>query len=189
MTEPSPATKRRQDAWDHAIHTFGTAYIFEKRAKGPKIHLKLLAFSGLALPLILGSYVTIFGREAPQLERALVISGVIAAVQAVVTLWALVWKWDDQYSASLEAVVTNYRLASRFKEFASNPPADEDVVYRLLKTELSVREAEDHKLLLKDKEKRMGLRAGLREFQRPCVACNVVPRSLTSSDCDVCGNF
>lgn len=189
MNEPSPAEKRRQDAWNHVIHTFGTAYVFEQRARGPKTRLKLLAFSGLALPLVLGFYVTVFGRDAPQLETAVVIAGCVAGAQGVASLWALVAKWDDQYSASLEGVVTNYRLASRFKEYASNPPPDEEVVYRLLRTELSAREAEDHKLLLTDKEKRMGLRAGLRELERACVSCKKVPRSLEASSCDVCGNF
>ena len=40
-----------------------------------------------------------------------------------------------------------------------------------------------------DKEKRIGMRFGLRELSRKCVGCNEIPLSMNTSNCDICGNF
>ena len=40
-----------------------------------------------------------------------------------------------------------------------------------------------------DEEKRMGMRATLRQFQRECANCKQTPVSMVPSECGVCGNF
>jgi mobilome CxxCx(11)CxxC protein len=181
--------EHRQDAWDKALDAFGTAYIFQRRARGPKVGMRILAFTGLVLPLALGLYVTVFGREAPQLERAIVLAGVLAGVQAIVSLWALVAKWDDQYTTAIESMVANNRLSTRFKSLARTPPANANAIYEALIAENESREEADVKQLLTDKEKRMGMRAALREFERRCASCKDVPRSMKPTQCPVCGDF
>ncbi|MDR3625278.1 MAG: hypothetical protein P4L45_00510, partial [Ignavibacteriaceae bacterium] len=64
-----------------------------------------------------------------------------------------------------------------------------EISYRLLKIENDFRIDRDNQQYITEKEKRMGMRAGLRQFKRACAACKQVPVSLKSTNCDVCGNF
>ncbi|MGW4750469.1 mobilome CxxCx(11)CxxC protein, partial [Streptomyces sp. NPDC004290] len=74
---------------------------------------------------------------------------------------------------------------------ADDPPtlASLRTQYEKLEVEDSARRDRDSEKGVTDKERRRGMRATLRKFQRQCAGCQLVPTSLTPSDCDVCGRF
>jgi mobilome CxxCx(11)CxxC protein len=189
VTADEKLAQLRVEAWDSALHMFGTGYLFERRARAPKRGLFILSFSGLVLPVVLGSYVAAFGRSAPQLERVIVVIGVIAGLQAILSVWALVAKWDDQYTVAIEGAREYNRLATGFRSLAKSPSDDAEVRFKILTAERNARESADVSQLLTDKEKRRGMRAALREFQKECVSCKQVPHSMRPTNCPVCGDF
>ncbi|MEV5447207.1 mobilome CxxCx(11)CxxC protein, partial [Streptomyces sp. NPDC052644] len=61
--------------------------------------------------------------------------------------------------------------------------------YEVLKALDTSRQAQDLNQDIDDQEKRMGMRAALRERQRKCSACLTVPTGMQPTNCDVCGNY
>lgn len=177
---------------DNALYAFGTAFIFEKRASKYKKRFNCLAFLGIAVPALFGGFVLSFGADFPFKALVLILTSVLGLFQLVFSIWSLVAKWDDAFAYAQESVSANYRLSANFNELAANPPdnlKDFEISYRLLKIENDFRIDRDNQQYITEKEKRMGMRAGLRQFKRACAACKQVPVSLKSTNCDVCGNF
>lgn len=181
----------RKQAWDAAVNAFGTAKLFERRQRRLRLWLRLLAFVGIAFPVAVGGTVIAYGISAKSLPYVLGVGGALGILQLVVSVWALVAQWDARLAHASESVVANHSLAVRFRAFAENPPQSGDLEHEfaLLSTENEQREQNDYKQDLSDKEIRLAHRAGLRQFQRECVACHQVPLSMTPTKCDVCGNF
>lgn len=192
MGQPDTVDAIRTDCWDEALKTFGTAYIFEKRADKMKRKLRWPAFAGIAIPLIIGSIYLSFGKEFEYLGEFVAIAGILGVVQIVVSAWSLVAKWDDRLAYSLESASANYELSNRYTKLAKNPPPDLAEFRRrfdVLEAKNHSRRDSDYKQGVSDKEKRMGMRAGLRQFERACKECGNVPTSMKPTDCAVCGNF
>jgi len=186
------ADEQREDCWDKAIHAFGTAYIFEQRFYKSRNKQRLLTFLGLAVPVLVGGVtVAFFGIEQlkPFLGGLIVLSALASTAQLMVTIWSLVEKWDDQTIYGSESSVDNYEISRLYAEFAKNNPVDFKSKYELLNVRNSIRSIEDGKRGVTEPEKRRGMRAGLRRFQRPCAGCKQVPVDLVSTDCNVCGNY
>lgn len=182
----------RNKCWDEAVYCFGTASVFEKRSRAYKRRLQWLTFLGLAVPLAVGGIVMSFGVDSPYIVLVIALASLLGLAQLILSLWSLVAKWDDMFAYSVESCSDNYRLSDLFKSLAQfeNPNSLEHLNrYELLQTENRMRSGRDSQQTLSDREKRMGLRAALRQFQRTCVACKLVPVSMKSSKCDVCGNF
>jgi mobilome CxxCx(11)CxxC protein len=55
--------------------------------------------------------------------------------------------------------------------------------------EQNVRDSQDEKYNINDKELRMGMKYGLRMFKVKCDGCGEVPKSLETTNCNICGNF
>lgn len=179
----------RQECWRRAVEAFGTAHIFEDRARSNRCKLRLLEFSGLAVPLLVGVAVLAFGLEAEFLDEAVTAAAIAAGLQLVVTLWALVAGWDDEFGYAKESAADNHRLSKLFAKLARTDPDDLETQFEIRDAEYTAREQSDYQRGITEKEKRKGMRAGLRRFQRQCSACGEVPESLEPSDCSVCGNF
>ena len=54
------SNEQRGEAWDNAIHAFGTSYIFERRLKAARKKLRWLTFLGIAVPVMVGGVVVTF---------------------------------------------------------------------------------------------------------------------------------
>jgi mobilome CxxCx(11)CxxC protein len=180
--------EERGKCWDAAVHCYGTAYIFEQRAKHARTKLRWLTYVGLAVPLIVGAVVLSF-RTAPPAMQA--IATIVLIGQLAVSLWSLVAKWDDQLATGLESKAANYRLATRYEELASNSTMPDDE-FRTLKevcdAENRLRQEADSKQDVSDREKMLGMRRALWKYRRPCAGCKQIPDEVKSkSDCDVCG--
>ncbi len=86
----------------------------------------------------------------------------------------------------------NQQLYEAYRSLGSNPPQDPNgarVQFDLLNTERKCRDMQDDKEGITEAEKRAGMRAALRQFQRKCAGCNEVPKSLEPLNCAVCGKF
>ncbi len=184
--------EQRSDCWDKAIHAFGTAFIFERRGNKSRRKLRLLSFSGIALPALIGGIVVaFFGFESMKtaLSVLIVLAALLGTVQLVFTIWSLVAKWDDQAIYGSESSVANYEISRSFSDLAKNVPTDFDSKYSLLNVRNDMRSVEDGKKEVTEPEKRMGMRAALRKYQRACVQCAKIPVDLNPTDCPVCGNY
>jgi mobilome CxxCx(11)CxxC protein len=191
MSNDKPASIR-QECWNQALRCFGTAYLFERRARRFRTMLRVLAFAGIAGPAIVGAVVLSFQTDASVLPIILVLAGVLSVAQLIASLWALSAKWDDAHAYASESTSANYRLFGRYRDLARIPPsdaADLERQFELLQAEYRNRSDQDNRQGVTDEEKRRGYRAALRELRRPCPECGNIPASMEPTDCGVCGNF
>ncbi|MEK0336651.1 MAG: hypothetical protein QQN41_04360 [Nitrosopumilus sp.] len=192
MTIKESIDLMREDCWDNAVHCFGTAYIFEKRAEMLKKRLTRINFLGVVVPITVGAIVISFGINFEYVGFVIAIAGILGIGQLISSIWSLAAKWDDSYAYALESTSSNYSLSNKFQSLGKNPPQEISglkLQYELLITENQSRSQSDYKQNISDMEKRMGLRASLRNFERECNGCRRIPKSMEASDCDVCGNF
>ena len=181
----------RKLCWDKAVEAFGTGYIFEKRMGRYRFKLRFLSFLGIVAPITVGAIFLSFGNVV-SLSYVSISAGVLSVIQLVFSVWSLTARWDESYSYSMESMNSNYRLADCYGQTAKNPPndiTDLEMKIELLDREDMLRRTEDNKQGIKDSEKRMGMRAGLRSYQRPCAYCHEVPQSMKVTDCPTCGQF
>jgi mobilome CxxCx(11)CxxC protein len=186
-----PAENRKICA-DNAFNCFGTAYIFERRARGIRIRLRILTFLGVATPAAFGAVLGLIGAQSPYVPFATWVAGIIGIIQLVGSIWSLVSNWDSEFSYYIESKSDNYRLAEEFSTLGSTKTlevSEFDVEMRLLETQGEFRAQLDNRIDVTDAEKRMGMRTALRRYQRECIGCHQVPTSLKSTKCDICGNF
>lgn len=184
--------QERRTCNDSALRCFGTAYLFEQRAAPLRIGIKVLTFSSLIGPLAIGALVISYGSEGKFIPWAVLAASILSFLQITVSLWSLVSRWQENLSYYLETKAHNYQLSDRFKDLANNTTYS-DAKWRrefeILETFGTMRSQMDHQHDIEDEEKRMGMRAALRNFQRECVGCNTKPTSIESTDCSVCGQF
>ncbi|MFY1658342.1 mobilome CxxCx(11)CxxC protein [Micromonospora sp. WMMD1274] len=181
-----------KEAWNRALHTFGTAYIFEVRARLLRRRLKWLNFVALVVPVIVGGLALGYGAGFPLLGLAVAIGGTVGLVQLTFSTWAIVSGWVESYGYAITSVVDNQRLTQEFKELASNRSISIELArhrYEVLVALDSSRQAQDYSQDIKEQEKRMGMRAALRDRQLACSSCRIVPTSMEPTECAVCGNF
>jgi mobilome CxxCx(11)CxxC protein len=185
-------SEERRNCHDSALRCFGTAYIFECRAAPLRVALKLLAFSSLIGPLSIGSLVLAVGLSSKLIPWAIAIAAFLSVVQITLSLWSLVSHWQENLSYYLKSKADNYRLADQFVGLGNNtifPDNKWRTEFSVLEALGSNRTQLDLRNDITDEEKRMGMRAALREYQRSCASCHQVPRSLEALDCPTCGNF
>jgi mobilome CxxCx(11)CxxC protein len=190
-TSAEQTTSYRSQCWDNAIHAFGTSYVFQQRARRLKIRLQWINYVGIAVPILAGSLVLSFGQFGP-LSIVVTILSAIGVIQVIVNLWSLVGRWVEEHSYTISSIASNDSLSIKYREFGQNPPAklsDLRQMYERLQVEDRTRREQDHQHGISDSERRMGMRAALRQFQRTCVGCKKVPTSMEPSDCGICGNF
>lgn len=184
-------TNYRSLCWDNAIHAFGTSYIFQHRARQLKTRLQWINYIGIAVPVLVGSLTLSFGQFG-LLPVVIAISSAIGVIQVIFNLWSLVNRWVEEYSYAISSTVANDSLSVRYRELGQNPPSklnDLRQMYERLQLEDRTRREQDHQHGISDNECCMGMRAALRQFQRPCAGCQKVPTSMEPSDCGICGNF
>jgi mobilome CxxCx(11)CxxC protein len=173
-------------AWNKALESSGTAYIFEVRARRLGKRLNYLNFLGLAVPLNVGAVVLAYG------TKAIPICSAIGVFQLVVFAWSLVAKWVDRYQHSVQALVSNRSLAQKYESLAKEEPAGLlDYRHRLdvLDATDSAQRAEDYQQEIREAETRMGMHAGLRQYEMECAGCHITPIRMEPTECGVCGDF
>jgi mobilome CxxCx(11)CxxC protein len=181
----------RRECWNGALHTYGTSYIFQQRAQRLNRRLRLLTYSGVALPLIVGATVLSFGLDIVILPVMVAIVAPLVVMHVLASAWAVVDHWVDAHTYANESATANDQLARRYEALAKNPPtaAEFKSKYDLVCADDSSRTQQDMRKGMTDKEKRKGMRAALRQYQRQCATCQQTPTSMSPTSCDTCGNF
>ncbi|WP_369935398.1 mobilome CxxCx(11)CxxC protein [Xanthomonas tesorieronis] len=181
-----------RDCWERSIFAYGTAEVFAKRARSYRKLLNAISALGIAVPLLLGGAVMTYGTTMPYLAQAAFVAGSAGLVQLLLSGMSLIYSWPSSLEYALDSSIGNKAISEKFKQLgslASNLPTDFDARYRELIAADDARRAQDGKVGVSDKELRRGHRAALRQFQRKCSGCGVVPLSMQSTDCDICGRF
>lgn len=184
--------EERRECHDSALNCFGTAYIFETRASPLRIAGKLLAFSSFAGPIAIGAVVLSFGTKGEAMPSLIALAGVLSIGQVILSLWSLIARWSENLAYCIESKTDNYFLAGEFTSLGNSTALDDakwHTQFEVLKTMGKFRQRHDLTHDISDEEKRMGMRAALRQYQRSCVYCTAAPATLESSSCPVCGNF
>lgn len=181
----------QRECWDAALHAFGTASIFDRRALVLKRYLRRLSYVGLVVPVVVGSSVMAFN-QFDALPLMIIVGGLIGVGQMAVSAWSLTAGWVDKHAYAVSSNVDNKRLSEDYRTLASRPPSSGKTFrerVELLNVANRARKDNDEQQEITSDEKRFGMRSALRNFQRPCGGCHIVPIGMKPSDCDVCGNY
>jgi mobilome CxxCx(11)CxxC protein len=189
------ATKRsnllRIQCWNEALNAYGTSYIFQRRARSWTRRVQWITYIGFVVPMIVGLLVLAYG-HLKSLPVIVAIAAAIGVGQVVISLWGIVGGWVSGAAYAATSAMANDLLAASFAELASNPPGDAREFrhrYELLNTEGNARTEQDFQQGVSEAEKRMGMRAALRKYQRKCAGCGQVPLDMQATGCSVCGKY
>jgi mobilome CxxCx(11)CxxC protein len=174
----------KNESEKHSFHSFGTAYIFNKRAKKISRYSNWLKVLGIIIPTTVGGLALSYGTDSHLLLLAITIALPLGIFQLVLSVLAIIYKWDDELAYSYES---NNAHNSLYHDFMTLENLK--MQFNTLFTKLKAREEQDEKHNISDKELRLGMRHALRQFNWPCKGCNNIPTSMESTKCDVCGNF
>ncbi len=184
--------KLRSKCWDSAFHSYGYQYIFDRRSSCYSKLLNIIKVLGIIVPAFIGITALGYGLRNELLQHALDIAIPITIVQFIFSTFAVIYKWDDELTYSFESSQSHNNLHRRFKRIAEFPPGDYlnfKIDFELIDEELNSRLQQDSKHLIKDKERRKGMRFALRQNMKQCAYCKFIPSDMISTDCPVCGQF
>lgn len=113
-------------------------------------------------------------------------------LQLVFSVIAVAFKWDDELAYAFEASQDLSVISDGFKKLGKFPPEQYNELeseYELLNTRYKSRAQQSSKHNVNEWELRLGMRFGLREFQKECISCKKTPTDMDSTDCGVCGRY
>jgi mobilome CxxCx(11)CxxC protein len=177
---------------DNSFHSFGKAYLFEKRARHYERLISLLTVLGIIVPVSIGATVLGYGINNDFLKIIITFAIPVSIFQLLISIISVVYKWSDELSYANESAQEHYFLSDRFKklsEFPADSFIENDHQFEIINTRLKSRIEQDSKHNIKDWELRMGMKYALREYQKECTGCNIIPISMEYTDCPVCGKF
>lgn len=191
MTDQEKETKIKLESSDTAFHAFGYSYIFTKRIKWYLRYINALKFLGIVVPLTVGALA--IGYEFKNIVAvSIAIAIPITIVQLILSTLSIVYKWDDELAYAFEANQDYNFLYDEYTKLYKFPPsnlADLERQFEVLNIKSKARETQDLKHEIKEKELRMGMRYSLREHKKECTGCKIVPTSMETTKCGVCGKF
>src|SRR5215210_1610907 len=181
MSEPQDIDAKRIHCWNHALEAYGTAFVLQRRAARLRRIRRLLAFFGLVVPVLVGIIATRFYKNSPIPSWVIHSAGVASAIQSLLALWALVAKWEDSLSEAVQAAQKNFALHTRWEHLARGGDGALIDAFPQLAAEDETQRQSDVKLFVSDRERAVGMRAGLFKFGRACDRCSKVPTSEAPS--------
>ncbi len=189
-SKEDPSDRIRIDCWDKALDSFGYAYIYDKRLARLGLWLRWSEFFGIVIPILLGGILTTYYSNQGLIDLAIKVTAPIAIAQLIVSAYLTVTGANARLQSYAEKSAEHAVLSSQFEQLAKHPIEDINE-YRRQYDILAERERGLAKgtSAIRDKELRMGMRYGLRNYRRKCAGCGEVPVSMESTECDVCGNF
>ncbi|WP_394992674.1 mobilome CxxCx(11)CxxC protein [Emticicia sp.] len=182
--------KIRTDCWDKALDSFGYSYIYSKKIESLSKLLRWTKVLGILIPVLLGALLTSYISNKELLDLAIYITTPIAIAQLILSTYLTIIGADERANSYSIKSAEYSLLNSEFEYLAKFPPAD-DIIFQnkyevLLERERGISKTNNE---VSDKELRMGMRFGLRNYRRACAGCQKTPTSMIATDCDVCGNF
>jgi mobilome CxxCx(11)CxxC protein len=177
---------------EKAFHLYGTHYIYSLRARSKERYTQAITLLGFLIPVIVGGVISSYGLNSDISAMFLKVLTPLAIIQLALSTLALVYKWDDQKSYYLESSISNRQLFEDFTNLAKFPQVDikdNEHLYQILMVKAQMREDQDDRYPFTAKEQRKGMRYSLRQYQKACSGCSIVPTAMDSTNCDVCGKF
>lgn len=191
-TEEQRYDKLRKACWDKSLQSFAIGYIFDKKAQRFSFYVNMLKIFGIVVPSAIGATALGYGLDSQILKYLVVLAVPLTIGQLIFSVYAVANKWDDELAYAYEASQDLNNLYDSFQKLGNLPPKDFIELsrqYDLLSERYKARTQQNSKHRIKEWEQRMGMRYGLRQFQRNCIECKVKPTSMESTDCNVCGKF
>ncbi|QIP16843.1 hypothetical protein G8759_31480 [Spirosoma aureum] len=183
-------SKIRIDCWNNALDCLGFSYIYSKKISKIEVWLRWSKALGLIIPVALGGMVSTYYTNKEIMDWALLIASPIAIAQLIVSSYLIAVGSDEKLTSYMGKSAEYSLLRGEFEQLAKYPIANSDEYkhkFEILSERASGIGKGNYEVT--DPEKRMGMRYGLREFNRECVQCKTVPYSMKATECDVCGNF
>lgn len=140
--------KLRTTCWNKAIHSFGTAYIFDKKSKRHSKYTNMLKVFGIIVPITVGATALGYGFNSSMLKGSIALAAPLTIIQLIFSVFAVVHKWDDELAYSFEASQDLSLLSDSFKKLASLPPDNFeklDKKFEILNTRLKARTQQNSK--------------------------------------------
>jgi mobilome CxxCx(11)CxxC protein len=172
---------------DRAFYAYGTARIFERRARELERRRNWITYLGVAVPGVVGGGYLAFGKDFP--SALVVVAGVLGVVQLALSLWSLVAKWDDRYAYAQRATQVHTYLFNTWDALVKRPPPNLEARVQQLDGEDQRQEQTDLAQAISEKEKRFAMRSTLYFYGLKCARCGEQPASMKAGKCDTCGNF
>lgn len=182
----------RRECWNYSFQSFGYAYIFDKRASKYSTYINWLTVFGILTPSIIGATALGYGIKNILLEKMIIMAIPITIIQFIFSVLSIIFKWSDELSHSYESSQAYSSLYYDFRRLAKYPPNTYNELkhdFELLELEYIKQNQQDLKHNIKEYELRKGMRYMLREHKKECVGCKIIPISMKSTDCPVCGNY
>lgn len=182
--------KMRVECWNKALDAFGYMYIYSKRINYLSTLNRWSKVLGILIPVLVGALLTSYYHLAEITSWVIAISTPIAIAQLGISTYLSITGSDDLLNKYI-MLKTEYSLLHSEFDFLAKFKANSDVEFENKFSILLERERGVNKNAptLEDKELRMGMRYGLREYSRSCAGCKETPISMKPSNCAVCGNF
>lgn len=182
--------KIRQDCWDNTLDAIAYSYIYQLKIKSINFWLRISKILGIIIPVFLGGILTSTYNSPEYISMAIWITSPFALGQLVLSTILTINGADENVLKYSTKAAEYSVIETEFRQMARYPNSDEFEYLKkfeiLIEREKGISKAN---LEVTDKEKRIGMRFGLRELSRECVGCKKTPLSMTSSKCDICGNF
>ncbi|MDA8503803.1 hypothetical protein NNO02_15240 [Citrobacter sp. Awk 2] len=175
---------------EQEIYAYGTAYLFESRARTLRFRLRILSFLSLAVPVSVGGIAMAAANE--KLFPIIVsLSGLLSVPLFVMTLWSLVFRWEERLTASEHACKINNDLKNKWHDLSQYRENDAEDKFRSLIDRDRIQEQHDRTQDVSAKDKRRMMRASLIQYRRKCATCGVQPSSMSAkgSSCTTCSEF
>lgn len=182
MSTSATIDPRFSELHDRAADAFGTATIFQRRARKYRRLVRTLTFFGVAIPGGIGGVVLANLFQKSVLEQFIWVAGALGALQLIFFFWSIVANWPENLDYSSAASADNFRLSNQLRALAvqaASPPTDFNARYSEAVASDESQNLLDNKRDISDTEKVYGHRAALIQFERKCNVCEVMPISMT----------
>jgi len=181
----------KEKCLEQAINEAGVAYIFSQRSGKLKIWLNLtkaLTVLSVSAP---GAIVLNYSVSLWWVQIIVTFAVILSIYLTVSSLIQMALSSDTKLQYYYESAAHHNQLMKQFSMLLNLDEMSSIHVNRFheLIGEQNVRDSQDEKYNINDKELRMAMRYGLRMYKVPCSGCEIVPLSLESTSCNVCGNF
>ena len=192
ITDQMRHDKILMDCFDRAFHCYGYSYIFEKRALFFNRCVTFIKAFGIIVPAMVGITAMGYKYDNAFLRYLIFFAVPLAIIQFILSLVAIIYKWDDELSYAYDANNSYSSLYSKFKKLASVPPKtliELSDKFDVIDIEKTIRGNQDSQHGIKEWEYRKGMRYSLREHEKTCKGCGIIPLSMDSTECPVCGKY
>lgn len=178
---------------EHMFWCYGTKAIFQRREGRLKWLREWITYLGIIGPVVIGSAVGAFGRDwkimgVEVVPWVVAVASIVGIVQIVLSVWALVARWDEAYGAAQESIRGNNELYHKFRSLRDMPPQDYMGELEMLRQENTRQEASDYRQSISEKEKRYAYHESMRYLGNPCRGCQLVPSGVATK-CSTCGRW